>query len=106
MKPDDLIATARDLLNTGRGAPRQSNLRRAVSIVHAGWSKAGRRPSFQFMCTWIQYWHCKQHSLGQFVPTALLHPQPRKLSVALLPGVLLNPFSVLKRLSPSHWMSP
>ena len=35
MKPDDLIATARDLLSTGRGAPRQSNLRRAVSTYYA-----------------------------------------------------------------------
>ena len=34
MKPDDLIATARDLLSTGRGAPRQSNLRRAVSTTY------------------------------------------------------------------------
>ena len=34
MKPDDLIATARDLLATGRGAPRQSNLRRAVSTTY------------------------------------------------------------------------
>ena len=34
MKPDDFIATARDLLATGRGAPRQSNLRRAVSTTY------------------------------------------------------------------------
>lgn len=34
MRPDDLIATARDFLNTGRGAPRQSNLRRAVSPTY------------------------------------------------------------------------
>ena len=61
---------------------------------------AGRRPSFQFMCTWIQYWYCKQYSLGQFVPASLLHPQPQRHSAALLPGALLSPLAVLKRLLP------
>ena len=34
MRPDDLIATARELALSGRRRPRQSNLRRAVSTAY------------------------------------------------------------------------
>ena len=53
---------------------------------------ASCRPSFQLARTWIQYCYCNQFPLSQIVPTSLLH--------------LLSPFSVLKRLSPSHWVLP
>ena len=83
-----------------RGAPLELNESAKLRIA------ASRRPSFQFVRVWIKYCFCKQYSLGQFVPASLLHPQPGRYSAALLPGALLRPLAVLKRLYPCHWVSP